>query len=188
MRWLVFIVSAIVAVALDTGFSTVFTLRGAWFLTPSFTACLVAFTALMAPPVAAIWAAWLVGMLVDLSPGVGEAAGSLHVIGPHALGYALGAWIVLNLRIYMFRRRVLTVALLTFLCVLAAGLVQVAIGILRFWMPWAGGELVPFGAGEMLHEAGNAAYSALLAIPVGWVLLQTVPLWRFDYGTSRRSG
>ena len=88
----------------------------------------------------------------------------------------------------MFRRRVTTVALLTFVCVLAAGMVQIVIGILRFWLPWAGGELVPFGTGEILHECGNAAYSAILAIPVGWLLLQTLPLWRFDYGTSRRSG
>ncbi|MCH2152134.1 MAG: hypothetical protein MK089_02215, partial [Phycisphaerales bacterium] len=112
----------------------------------------------------------------------------MHVIGPHALGYVLGAWIVLSFRTYMFRRRVLTVALMTAVVVLAAGVTQIAIGILRFWLPWAGGELVPFGAGELLHEFGNAAYSMLLAIPVGWLLLQTIPIWRFDYGTSRRSG
>lgn len=188
MRWFVFIIAAILAVALDSGFSSVFTLRGGWFLTPSFAACLLAFVALLAPPVVVIWAAWFLGLITDLSPGLGEAGGSLHVIGPHALGYPLGAWLILNMRTWMFRRRVVTISLLTFLCVLAAGLVQITIGILRFWLPWAGGELVPFGAGEMLHEVGNAAYSALLAIPVGWVLLQTLPLWRFDYGTSRRSG
>ena len=188
MRWLVFVIGAVIVVGLDSGFSSIFTLRGAGFLTPSFAACLLAFVALMAPPITVIWAAWLLGLMVDLSPGLGEAGGSLHVIGPHALGFPLGAWIVLNFRLWMFRRRVLTIAMLTFLCVLVAGLVQTAVGILRFWLPWAGGELVPFGMGEIVHEAGNAAYSALLAIPVGWLLLQTLPLWRFDYGTSRRSG
>ncbi|MDG2424837.1 MAG: rod shape-determining protein MreD [Phycisphaerales bacterium] len=188
MRWLVFIIAALIAVGLDSGFSGIFTLRGAGFLTPSFAACLLAFVALLAPPVSVIWAAWFLGLLADLSPGLGEAGGGIQLIGPHALGYPLGAWVVLNFRTWMFRRRVLTISLLTFLCVLVAGLVQTAIGILRFWLPWAGGELVPFGAGEMLHETGNAAYSALLAIPLGWILIQTLPLWRFDYGTSRRSG
>lgn len=188
MRWLVFVIAAFLAIALDSGFSSIFTLRGAWFLTPSFAACLLAFVALLGPPVVVIWAAWLLGLLADLSPGLGEAGGSLHVIGPHALGYPLGAWLVLNFRGWMFRRRITTIALLTFVCVLASGIVQIIIGILRFWMPWAGGELVPFGLGEILHECGNAAYSMILAIPVGWLLLQTIPLWRFDYGTSRRSG
>ena len=86
----------------------------------------------------------------------------------------------------MFRRRVTTVAMLTFVCVLAAGVVQIVIGILRYWLPWAGGELVPFGLGEILKECGNAGYSAILAIPVVASSLQTLPLWRFDYGTSRR--
>ena len=181
-------IAAILAVALDSGFSGIFTLRGAGFLTPSFAACLLAFVALLGPPVVVIWAAWFLGLLVDLSPGLGEAGGGIQVIGPHALGYPIGAWVVLNFRTWMFRRRVVTISLLTFLCVLVAGLVQTIIGILRFWLPWAGGELVPFGAYEMMHEAGNAAYSALLAIPVGWILLQTFPLWRFDYGTSRRLG
>ncbi|MDG2094539.1 MAG: rod shape-determining protein MreD [Phycisphaerales bacterium] len=187
MRWLVFVIAAFIAVALDSGFSSIFTLRGAWFLTPSFAACLLAFVALLGPPVVVVWAAWFLGMLADLSPGLGESGGGLHVIGPHALGYPLGAWLVLNFRTWMFRRRVTTVAMLTFVCVLAAGVVQIAIGILRFWLPWAGGGLVPFGLGEILHECGNAAYSAILAIPVGWLLLQTLPMWRFDYGTSRRS-
>ena len=188
MRWTVFFIVAIIAVSLDTGFASVFTLRGAWFLTPSFVACLVTFMALLAPKASVLWCAWLLGILMDLSPGLGEAAGSMHVVGPHALGYVLGAWIVLSFRTYMFRRRVFTIALLTTVVVLAAGLTQIAIGILRFWLPWAGGELVPLGAGEVLHEFGNAAYSMLLAIPVGWLLLQTIPIWRFDYGTSRRSG
>ena len=186
MRWWVFVLFTVLAVGLDNGFGSVFTLRGAWFLAPSFAGCLVAFIALSAPAPTVVWAGWFVGLLIDLSPGLGEAVGSLHVIGPHALGFALGAWLVLTLRIYVFRRRVLTVAMLTFAVVWAAGVVQVLLGIVRFWLPWAGGELVPFGIGELLHATGNAAYSALLAIPVGWMLIQSISIWRFDYGTTRR--
>ena len=188
MRWLVFVIAAFMAVAAGFRFQQYLHPSGAWFLTPSFAACLLAFVALLGPPVVVVWAAWILGMLADLSPGLGESGGGLHVIGPHALGYPLGAWLVLNFRTWMFRRRVTTVAMLTFVCVLAAGVVQIVIGILRYWLPWAGGELVPFGLGEILHECGNAGYSAILAIPVGWLLLQTLPLWRFDYGTSRRQG
>ncbi|MCH2153765.1 MAG: hypothetical protein MK089_10540, partial [Phycisphaerales bacterium] len=67
MRLMVFIIAAIIAVALDTGFASVFTLRGAWFITPSFVACLMTFTALLAPPSTVLWCAWFLGILMDLS-------------------------------------------------------------------------------------------------------------------------
>ena len=61
------------------------------------------------------------------------------------------------------------------------------VGLVRYWLPFTGGAVVPFGLGDLGHGIGDAIYSGLLAIPMGWLLFQTMQLWRFDYGVGRRS-
>ncbi len=188
MRWFVFIVAACLAVALDMGLSGAMTLRTIGFITPSFAGCLVAWIALFGRPDCVLWGAWVLGLLCDLTPGSMEGQGLVFIIGPHALGFPLGAWVVLTIRPMVFRDRILTLAVCTMLCVLAAGFVMTVIGLVRYWLPFAGGEVVPFGFGELLRVAGDAVFSGVLAIPVGWLLFQLMPLWRFDYGVGRRAG
>ncbi|MEE3001518.1 MAG: hypothetical protein VX908_02355 [Planctomycetota bacterium] len=187
MRWLVFMIAALLATALDLGLASAMTLRTLDFLTPSFAAVLVAYTALHGRADHVLWGAWVIGVLADLSPGSAEGAEAIYIIGPHALGYVFGASVILTIRSMVFRHRVLTLSACTFACVLSTGLATVLTGIIRFWLPFTGGAVVPFGLGELGHSFGDALYSGLLAIPAGWVLFQTMPLWRFDYGVGRRT-
>ena len=86
MRWIVFIVAACLAVALDMGLSGAMTLRTIGFITPSFAGCLVAWIALFGRPDCVLWGAWVLGLLCDLTPGSMEGQGLVFIIGPHALG------------------------------------------------------------------------------------------------------
>lgn len=187
MRWIVFIVASCLAVALDMGLSGAMTLRTLGFITPSFAGCLVAWIALFGRADCVLWGAWILGVLTDLTPGSMEGSQLVFIVGPHALGFPLGAWLVLTIRSMVFRQRVLTVSLCTMLCVLCSGFVMTAIGLVRYWLPFAGGEVVPFGLGELFTTLGDSIFSGVLAIPVGWLLFQLMPLWRFDYGVGRRA-
>lgn len=187
MRWLVFIIAAAIAVALDMGMASAMTLRSLGFVTPSFAGCLVAYMALFGRTDHVLWGAWFLGVLTDLSPGSTEGQELVFIIGPHALGYVLGAWIILNIRSMVFRHRIFTLCVCTMICVLSAGFLVVVIGIVRFWLPFTGGAVVPFGLKELVQFVGDAIYSGLLAVPFGWLLFQVMPLWRFDYGVGRRT-
>jgi hypothetical protein len=187
MRWTIFLVAALLATALDLGLAGAMTLRTLGFLTPSFAAILVAYIALLGRFDHVLWGAWFVGILADLSPGSTEGQELVFIVGPHALGYVFGAWILLTIRSMVFRQRVLTLGTCTVVCGFSAGLGTVVVGLVRYWLPFTGGAVVPFGLGELGHAFGDALYSGILAIPVGWLLFQTMPLWRFDYGVGRRS-
>lgn len=185
MRWTVFFVFAVGAVVLETSDLTfrVLMLDRLGDLYPSFTGILVVFVALFAPRTPALWAAWLAGVLLDLAVARGE----IILVGPHALGFVFGTYLVLQVRTMVFRQRILTAALLTVLCLVASGVVEVAILTLRMWLAAPDG---PSAAVHPMMELGRrvgiAAYSGLLAVPVCWLLMQTAPLWGFEHAIERR--
>jgi rod shape-determining protein MreD len=183
MRWVPFAIAAVLAAVLDTSnLMDLFTLRGLGSLTPSLTAIVAVFVALFAPKTIALWAAWCLGLLADLCP-----PNETVVIGPYTLGYVFGAYAVVQVRTLVFRRRVLTVAVLTVVCLVAVGVVSVGLGTLRSWYPgapapWADFRPLP----ELGRSLGIAVYSGLFALPVGWLLMRTQPLWGFQHAGDRR--
>ena len=183
MRWPIFGLFAFLLVAAQLSFRNVLTLESVGFITPDVTAALAVFVSLFAHRTAALWACWMLGLAVDLAPQA--SAASVHVIGPHALGYVFGCYVVLQLRTMVFRRRALTMGLLTFICVLAASIVAVAIFTVRSWYA----PDIPLQAGpvsELLRRFGIALYSGLIAIPLGWLLAQSMPIWGFQNANQRR--
>ena len=179
MRWGVFILALALCITLDISFIQVIAI-GPIF--PSVCAALVVFVALFAPRQTALWAALFTGVMLDLgSPVVLGSEDMVHVIGPHALGLVLGAYLVLLLRSIVVRRNPLTVGMLVVPCLLAASLVSMAIWTIRGFygeleVPWAGLT----AAGELGRIIGWAVYSALVAIPIGWLLLLSWTVWKFD--------
>ena len=71
---------------------------------------LLCFVSLLAPGALTLWAALLLGLIADALAGT-------PIVGPHALGFMLGAYLVLQLRGLVFRESVFTLAFMT----LAAG-------------------------------------------------------------------
>jgi rod shape-determining protein MreD len=184
MKWPLFTLFAFLVVAVQLSLRNVLTLESLGFITPDLVAVLAVFITLFAHRAAALWACWMLGMAMDLAPQASTTAA--HVIGPHALGYVFGGYVVLQLRTMVFRRRALTMGFLTFACVLAASVVAVAIFTVRSWYA----PEIPLQAGpvsEMVRRFGIALYSGLIAIPVGWLLGQSLPIWGFQNAHQRRA-
>ena len=182
MRALVAIIAAILALAFDSSFGGILTLRSMGSVTPLTMPCLVVFIALFAPETIALLVTLLLGALVDLSPGYGELAGGAHLIGPHALGFLITTILVLKVRNVVFRRRVFTIALLTAAAVQTTGDVFVVRGLMPWTEPMKGG-----GFSDFVKLLGTSIYSGLLAVPLGWCLLATIGTWKFHSPTGRRA-
>ena len=191
MRWQVFLVFAFLAVVADVSFINVLNVGIMGGVTPSVCAALVVFICLFASRLSALSGSLLLGALLDLSfPALaGPAGNDVYLLGPHALGLLFGGYLVLQMRTMVFRQRALTLGVLAGLCILAAGIVMTAIFIIRGWY----GEGVnymtqPSAFKELVKHAAVALYTALLGVPLGWVLLQTLPAWGFHMSHQRRIG
>lgn len=185
MRWPVFAFFAFVCVVAQLSLRNVLTLESLGFVTPDIVACLAVFVALFAHRTSALWACWGLGLAMDLAPQLTRDGG--HVIGPNALGYVFGGYMVLQLRTMVFRRRAVTLGFLTFVFVLAASVVAVALLTVRGW--YAADNPMTSGAlEEFMRRSGIALYSGIIAIPLGWLLGGTIRLWGFQSGMSRRTG
>ena len=187
MRIAAFIIFAYVGLALDISFMQAFRFKwGAIVVWPSVLTTVAVFVALFAPRMTALWACLALGALVDLAARDPALAQISPVLGPHALGYVFGAVTILQLRAMVFRRRAITLGFLTALFVLCASLVVVAIYVIRSWFPatavhWT--DLRPMH--EVLRRFVMALYCGLFAIPLGWLLIRTIPFWGFPQSTQR---
>ena len=88
----------------------------------------------------------------------------------------------------LFRRRALTLAVMTSLFFIAASLVTVFIYASHGWYesePIVWSQLRP--AFELMRGLGIAAYSGLLALVLGPALIWTLPVWSFRVGAQRRA-
>ena len=190
MRWMVFIVLALIAVVLEVSLVNAMALHSLGGVRPSVTIVLATFVALNAPRQAALWACWLLGLVVDLcSPLPAGGASVEYLVGPHAVGYAFAGYLILQLRPMVFRRRVLTIAALSAVSFLAASLVVVFVYSVRQWYPAEALHWTDFRPlGELGRRLGIAVYSALIALPVGFLLVALVPWWGFHAAGPRVSG
>jgi len=75
----------------------------------------------------------------------------------------------------------LTVGFLSLIFLVAAALVSVTLLTIRSWYP---GELPYRPLVEFGKDVLNAIYSGIIAIPLGWLLNQTFPLWGFQHRGS----
>lgn len=187
MNWVVFAVAALGALVMDqTPILDVLALDrdGACRIKPVICATLAVFLALSAPRALSLWSCFILGLLLDLSAPLtlpGQPVGYVHLIGPQALGYTAGAWLVLQGRTLVYRQRSLSVAVMTFAFLVLAGLVAVTVYQIRSWYP--GPEIVWTDAGpwrELGRRLATAFYSGVFAIPAGWLLVRSTPIWGFE--------
>ena len=182
MRWTVFIIITLLMLALETSLRVVLRLESIGRISPSFLASLLVFLGLFAPRQHALWGALVLGVLLDLcTPLQQPAGGDLYIIGPYALGYVVACFMVLQVRAMVFRRRLLSFCVLTLLALTLASIISVTIYMARSWLPWTDGlyPTQPSAMSELARGLGIALYSALLAVPLGWLLIHSARLWRF---------
>lgn len=183
MRWWVFIPVALGCVALDAAFMQVLGIAGHW---PCLVAILMAWVALHASRGAALAAALLVGLYADAQPPAVFGDESIVVLGPHMLAWVLATWAIVEVRDILFRRNALTVAVAAFGLVLGQSLVYLAISGVRVVYAdpaplWGAGS----GALAFGHDAIDAVYTAVIALPIAWVLPRTAEWWGFAQGGAR---
>ena len=129
MRWAIYILAVLVAVAIDSSLGGVLKIGDAQ---PRFLACVVVYAILSAPRAYAVRIAMLAGLLADLlSPTIRPDDSQLVVIGPWTLGFALGALAVLPLRSLLYHRNPISSGFATFVFSLLAAIVFVAVWVLR---------------------------------------------------------
>ncbi|MGA1517164.1 MAG: hypothetical protein ACO396_05270 [Phycisphaerales bacterium] len=178
MNWLLFAPLAILLVVLDASFMPVFRIGDVW---PQWTPALVVFVAMWAPRPTVLWAAFLAGLLRDLSrPEVAANLDAIRVIGPDALGWLFGATFVLAVRRSLLRRHPAAVGAATFAFLVLASLAWGAIWAIRGVLP---GSLEPWPPGGAMSAVGERivadAYSGVAAIPLAWLLARRRPGWGF---------
>jgi len=190
MRWTIFSVAAFTFLVLELSLSNVLVVRSLGNIAPSFVAVLAVYVSLFAPRMSALWACWLLGLLVDLSiysPHGAERPGP--IIGPNALGYVGACFMLLYVRSMLFRSRVLTIAVMTVLFVAASSLITMALYAVQSWYPGGAFAWAQNGwGGELMRRLGVALYSGVLALLLGRLLLWTTPVWYFRMSLPRHTG
>ena len=174
MRWSLFIIAAFVLLVLETGLRGLLVLPGDYPASPSFLLALVVFVALSAPRRTAMWAAMVLGLLVDLNSDL--------PLGSACLGYLAAALVAFELRGLVFRDSPPAIALMVFVAGILAHLVTVALLTLRgvSWLP-ADAVVNWSVSGELVQRFLIVLYSAAFAWPLGSVFVWLDSLWRFDH-------
>ena len=189
MRWGVFIIFALIGIAIDGGLVDVLRIESLWDVRPSFCAVLAVFVALSAPRLAALWGCFVLGLLLDLStPYTADGNRIVWLVGPYALGLLAGGWLVVRGRTIVFRRRALTIGVMTLGCLLVAQVIIVVLLMLRSrgWYPGGPVHWTDLSLGiEVLRRILIALYSGLFGVPAGWLLVRTLPLWGFQTSVHR---
>ena len=176
MNWLIFILAAFLCYALEAGLRTMLAVPGAQGVSPSFLLILAVYIGMLAPSRTVMWAFLACGLLTDL---LGYYTTDATILGPGALGFVLGGLAVLPFRGLGFRESVITLGVLSFATGVFAHLAMLAILKLR-GLGFLLGEPISLSADAALVQGFlHLLYTAVAAIPVGFILLRTTPLWSF---------
>lgn len=182
MNWIAFAAVAWISLGLELGLRDALQL-GNSSIAPSFALLLVLFVAMWAPLPTVIGASLTIGVLVDLTRLVPvEGSQSIAVLGPHALGYLLGAYAVVTLRAIVFRKSLLTIAIL---CLIGGSVAASVIAALLTVRSTTDASVLIF-PGQLLWEGlGSAVYSAVAALFLSPLQRLLIPLLGFRKAASR---
>ena len=174
MNRITFAIATYLFLALQNGLGPLWTVGG---VTPSLILILGVFVGVSAPRTTVMWSMLILGVLLDLQPGPLRHSGV--ILGPHAVGYLIGGYSLLQLRGLLFRESVITIVLLVCAVGGFAAMVETLIYALRA-MPWLAADPLPWSPMQQLgHRLTELLYSALVAIPFGLMLQASRRLWGF---------
>ncbi|MBL1217671.1 MAG: hypothetical protein D8M59_09270 [Planctomycetes bacterium] len=186
MNWITFLILAYLFAGFDLGLHDLLAVRfaGGTVIAPSFVLVLMVCYASMAPAYQTMWSALLLGLIVDLTARFSDPTGSsLIIVGPNALGFMLGAALILQMRSMMYRRHPFVMPILTLLAGIAAVILAVflisvrhALGAWSGWYPsftWSATTSLYDGFFIIL-------YSAVISLPISWILQRINPILGFQ--------
>jgi hypothetical protein len=183
VNWLLFVVLGWLFLGLEQGLRDALAL-GALGAAPSFVFVLMAFVAMSAPRTTIFWTAAAMGVCLDLlfRLPLREGTGTVTILGPHALAYAIAAQLILSMRGLMIRRNPLTLGFLAFVGSLVAFLVLVGFYTIRHA---AGAPIAWEAKRQLLAAMGSSLYTGVLAIVLAFVLLPLTSVLGFPDHKSR---
>jgi cell shape-determining protein MreD len=189
VRWPVFIIAMFLVLVFDAALAPALAIDSQGMnIRPGASAALAVFVALSAPRLTAMWACLILGLMLDFANLISlGGTNEVCIPGPYALGYVFSGYFICQLRSSVFRRRALTIGVLSVGFAFAAAVVVVSCSVIRGWLPgptlyWTAGT----ARGELLRQFFCALYSGLLAWPLGWLLIRTSALWGFQSGARMR--
>ena len=186
MKWPLPLLLGYLLLALESPVREVLRL-GPTAASPSLVFPLVVFIALLASNTAAMWTALLVGLAVDLTTLRGP--GAIVVAGPHALGYAGAAYMILTLRPIVVRKNPVTLVVLSIVGEALAALVVMAVFAIRrtlFFGGWSDmltGPLLP----DLWQRWIGACYTGVAAIALAALFFPLIPWFGFQDSSIRRT-
>lgn len=184
MNWLSFTVVTWVCFGLELGLKG--GLRLGPTIAPSFVMPFAVYLALLAPHRTALWSAFILGLLCDLTAKVGLVGldRTVTLVGPHALGYLLAGQLVVTMRAMMIRKNPLTMGLLALLASAVAGVVVVAVYSFRSLV--IGDPLAVQPTTDLLARLASAVYTGALAVAMALVLIPMAPAFGLNPVHGRR--
>lgn len=171
MNWTVVAVFAYLLLGLDLAVSPALAF-GPTGVAPSFLIPLVAFIALHAPPLPALWFALVMGALIDLTGPIPTTDGrpAVTTLGPMALGYLAAAYVALTSRGLLVRRNPLTLIVLSVIIAAVAHLIATTLLTFRsFYDPvlmWSPAEQLGRRMMSALYTAGTSAVMTAILTPL----------------------
>lgn len=180
MNWLIFSIVTYVFLLLQVGLTSLLGIPDAQGVSPNFLMILAVYVGLMAPAKTVAWGMLAIGLIANLIPGPVPAG---PILGPEVLGYLAGAFAVLQLRTLVFRESVMSLVIMVFIVGIFIQLVTVALYTGR-GLPFLLGDPVPgwSASDELVHRFLELLYSAVAAVPIGFVLIRLKPGFNFTAG------
>jgi len=183
MNWFVFALIAWVCFGLELALLPVFD-AGSRGVHPSMVIPLLVFVAINAPRKPTLWAAIILGVVMDLlSPMPAVDGGTITIIGPHALGYLLGAHLVLTVRGMLIRRNPLTMVVMSMFVMLVAQVVFVSIFTAR---DLVSDQLIWDASEQLTQRLFSSLYTGISALLLSFVLFALGPVFGFHTAVPTR--
>ena len=183
MNWFVFLLMGWFCFGLELALLPVFD-AGSGGVHPSMVVPLLVFVAMNAPRKHTLWAAILLGIVMDLlSPIPAVDGGTITIIGPNALGYLLGVHFVMAIRGMLLGRNPLTLIVMSVLVMLIAQIVVVAV----FTARGMGDSSIIWDAGDQLRQRFfSSLYTGVSALLLSFVFFALSPFFGFSSAVATR--
>jgi cell shape-determining protein MreD len=177
VNWITFLVISWVAFGLELGLRDALRLAPG-DIAPSFIVPLIVYIALSAPARHVLWAALVLGVMIDLTWLIPRTdIGAASVLGPHALGAIVAAQLVLAIRGSVIRRHLLTLVILSIAAASVMAIVVVALMTVRD----AFGDPIRFSpTSELGSRLLGACYTAGTAAAWALVMQLVDPAFQFQ--------
>jgi rod shape-determining protein MreD len=173
--WIVFGLQLALLPILDAGSGGVY---------PSMIIPLMAYVALYAPRKQTLWAAIILGIVLDLlSPMARIDGGSVVILGPYALGYLLAAHFILAIRGSLIRRNPLTIVMVAIVASFIAQIVVIAIFTAR---DLGSNPLIWDAGDELVQRSFSSLYTGISALILSFIFFALAPAFGFHSNVPTR--